>query len=80
MTERLYFRQLLSGRDFARESLVARQMANFTYVIGDALTRDLQAHVKSVTAPYKNPRVIDYVAELPKTISGKTRRVELRRE
>ena len=41
MTERLYFRQLLSGRDFARESLVARQMANFTYVIGDALTREV---------------------------------------
>ncbi|MBF0481449.1 MAG: AMP-binding protein [Desulfovibrionaceae bacterium] len=44
----------------------------------DALTRELQAHVKSVTAPYKYPRVIDYVAELPKTISGKIKRAEIR--
>ena len=41
MSEGLYFRQLLSGRDFARDNLVARQMANFTYVIGDALTREV---------------------------------------
>lgn len=41
MSERLYFRQLLSGRDFATESLLARQMANFTYVIGDDVTREV---------------------------------------
>ena len=41
MSERLYFRQLLSGRDFARESTLASQMANFTYVVGDALTREV---------------------------------------
>ncbi len=41
MSERLYFRQRLSGRDFARESALARQMVNFTYVVGDARTREV---------------------------------------
>jgi acyl-coenzyme A synthetase/AMP-(fatty) acid ligase len=43
-----------------------------------ALAAELQEHVKQVTAPYKYPREIDFVAELPKTISGKIRRAELR--
>ncbi len=43
------------------------------------LTHELQDHVKRVTAPYKYPREIHYVEELPKTISGKIRRSELRR-
>src|SRR5581483_1761340 len=38
----------------------------------------LQTHVKSVTAPYKYPREIEFVQSLPKTISGKIRRIELR--
>ena len=42
------------------------------------LIKELQAHVKRVTAPYKYPRVIEFVEELPKTISGKIRRVEIR--
>ncbi len=45
---------------------------------GDALVKELQEHVKEVTAPYKYPRVIEFVDELPKTISGKIRRVEIR--
>ena len=45
---------------------------------GDALIKELQNHVKRVTAPYKYPRVIEFVDELPKTISGKIRRVEIR--
>ncbi len=45
---------------------------------GDALIRELQDHVKNVTAPYKYPRIIEFVDELPKTISGKIRRVEIR--
>ena len=45
---------------------------------GDALIEELQAHVKHVTAPYKYPRIIEFVEELPKTISGKIRRVEIR--
>lgn len=42
------------------------------------LTKTLQSHVKAVTAPYKYPRIIEYVDALPKTISGKIRRVEIR--
>lgn len=42
------------------------------------LVEELQEHVKSLTAPYKYPRKIEFVKELPKTISGKIRRVELR--
>ena len=44
----------------------------------DELATEIQNHVKRVTAPYKYPREIEFVGELPKTISGKIRRVELR--
>ena len=44
----------------------------------DELTLEIQEHVKTTTAPYKYPREIEYLTELPKTISGKIRRVELR--
>jgi acyl-coenzyme A synthetase/AMP-(fatty) acid ligase len=44
----------------------------------DRLTEEIQDHVKRVTAPYKYPREIEFVTELPKTISGKIRRIELR--
>ena len=43
-----------------------------------ALAREIQEHVKRVTAPYKYPRDIEFVAELPKTVSGKIRRTDLR--
>jgi acyl-coenzyme A synthetase/AMP-(fatty) acid ligase len=43
-----------------------------------AMVRELQDHCKKVTAPYKYPRAIEFVTELPKTRSGKIRRVELR--
>ncbi|WP_370402147.1 AMP-binding protein [Sulfitobacter sp. JB4-11] len=46
----------------------------------DTLTKDIQDFVKSATAPYKYPRLIKYVDTLPKTVSGKIRRVELRGE
>ena len=46
---------------------------------GDDLVKELQNHVKRVTAPYKYPRIIEFVDELPKTISGKIRRVEIRK-
>ena len=46
---------------------------------GPDLVKELQNHVKQVTAPYKYPRVIEFVEELPKTISGKIRRVEIRK-
>ncbi|MCR5680047.1 MAG: AMP-binding protein [Prevotella sp.] len=45
---------------------------------GDDLVKELQQHVKRVTAPYKYPRIVEFVDELPKTISGKIRRVEIR--
>jgi len=48
------------------------------YQASEALIRELQDHVKSTTAPYKYPRIIEYVKELPKTISGKIMRRELR--
>lgn len=45
---------------------------------GDVLIKELQNHVKRETAPYKYPRIIEFVDQLPKTISGKIRRVEIR--
>jgi len=50
------------------------------YTPSEALVKELQQHVKTVTAPYKYPRIIEFVDELPKTISGKIRRVEIREQ
>ena len=50
------------------------------YKASDALTKELQEHVKTTTAPYKYPRIIEYTDELPKTISGKILRRELRKK
>ena len=47
---------------------------------GEDLIKELQQHVKRETAPYKYPRIIEFVDELPKTISGKIRRVEIRQK
>ncbi|MCQ2084019.1 MAG: AMP-binding protein [Bacteroidaceae bacterium] len=44
----------------------------------EALIKEIQNHVKKVSAPYKYPRVVEFVDELPKTISGKIKRVEIR--
>ncbi|MDR1883052.1 MAG: AMP-binding protein [Prevotella sp.] len=46
---------------------------------GDHLKNEIQNHVKQVTAPYKYPRIIEFVEELPKTISGKIKRAEIRK-
>ena len=46
---------------------------------GDALAKELQNHVKHETAPYKYPRVVEFVDELPKTISGKIQRFKLKK-
>ncbi len=48
------------------------------YSPGSDLVEELQEHVRKLTAPYKYPRIIEFVTELPKTISGKIRRVEIR--
>ncbi len=47
-------------------------------VPSEALAQELQGHVKKITAPYKYPREVEFVEALPKTVSGKIRRVELR--
>jgi acetyl-CoA synthetase len=49
------------------------------YKASDALARELQNHVKSVTAPYKYPRIVEFANELPKTVSGKIQRNLLRK-
>ncbi len=48
------------------------------YEASDSLRKELQEYVKTHTAPYKYPRLLEFVPELPKTISGKIRRVEIR--
>lgn len=48
------------------------------YTPSDALRLEIQNHVKKMTAPYKYPRIVEFVDALPKTISGKIRRVEIR--
>ena len=48
------------------------------YLPSEELVENLQNHVRNTTAPYKYPRLIEFVSELPKTVSGKIRRVELR--
>ena len=48
------------------------------YTPSDELKKELQNYVKKETAPYKYPRVIDFVDELPKTVNGKIRRVSIR--
>jgi acetyl-CoA synthetase len=50
------------------------------YIASEELKLELQNHVKKTTAPYKYPRIIEFVSELPKTISGKIRRVQIREE
>ncbi len=47
-------------------------------VASDELKKEIQRYVKEHTAPYKYPRIVEFMDELPKTISGKIRRVELR--
>ncbi len=48
------------------------------YTPSEELKKELQNHVKVTTAPYKYPRVVEFVAELPKTISGKIKRAQIR--
>lgn len=54
--------------------------ADYKDKAGEALIAEIQDHVKRTTAPYKYPRIIEFVDELPKTISGKIRRVEIRQK
>ena len=54
-------------------------MLHSAYAGTPELTKELQTYVKRETAPYKYPRIIDYVDELPKTVNGKIRRVAIRK-
>ncbi len=51
-----------------------------SYAPSEELAKELQEYVKNQTAPYKYPRIVEFVTELPKTISGKIRRVQIREE
>ena len=50
------------------------------YAASETLKKDIQDYVKKVTAPYKYPRILEFVEELPKTIGGKIKRAQIRRE
>ncbi len=49
------------------------------YAASEELIKEIQAHAKRVTAPYKYPRIVEFVDSMPKTISGKIRRTEIRK-
>ena len=63
--------------DYLKEEACMKYI-NAKNLLPDALVKELQDYVKRVTAPYKYPRIIEFVDELPKTISGKIRRVQIR--
>ena len=71
---------VVSSPDETRGEIVkAFVVLTRTFEASEQLVKDLQDHVKAVTAPYKYPRKIAFVDSLPKTVSGKIRRVELRK-
>ncbi len=56
----------------------ASVVLNKGYTPSDELVKELQEYVKKETAPYKYPRIIEFLDQLPKTINGKVRRAALR--
>ena len=66
------------ARPRARLRSSGRSSSSATREPSDELARELQEHVKCVTAPYKYPRIVEFADELPKTASGKVKRAELR--
>ena len=68
------------GKDDPQRTQIVTAFCILTsgYEPTDELARELQDHAKRLTAPYKYPREIHFVTELPKTVSGKIRRSELR--
>lgn len=72
---------VVASPDEVRGSVVKAFVVLVDPALKDSLTivHELQDHVKELTAPYKYPRQIEFLDELPKTISGKIRRVELRK-
>ena len=72
---------VVASPDEVRGNIVKAFVVLREGISGDSsLTQQLQNHVKLLTAPYKYPRAIEFVEELPKTASGKIRRVELRQQ
>ncbi len=72
---------VIASPDKVRGNIVKAFIVLHQGEIGDQqLMQTLQQHVKTLTAPYKYPRAIEFVEELPKTSSGKIRRVELRQQ
>jgi 2-aminobenzoate-CoA ligase len=70
---------VVGARDEQRGQIVkAYVVTNTGHVAGDALARELQEHVKRTIAPYKYPRAVEFVPELPKTPTGKLQRYVLR--
>ena len=70
---------MVSSPDEMRGSVVkAFVVLAAGFEASDALVEQLQEHVKKATAPYKYPRRIEFLNEIPKNVSGKIRRVELR--
>jgi acyl-coenzyme A synthetase/AMP-(fatty) acid ligase len=68
-----------SGRGLVHEYFTTRStMGPGRHRGSPELAMELQEHVKRTTAPYKYPREVEFVTELPKTVSGKIRRAELR--
>ncbi|MEZ5788096.1 MAG: AMP-binding protein [Xanthobacteraceae bacterium] len=70
---------VVGAPDDERGEVVTAYVVLRSGVAGDAMTKTLQDHVKSVIAPYKYPRRIVFVPELPKTLTGKLQRFALRR-
>ncbi|HTU14988.1 MAG TPA: AMP-binding protein [Solirubrobacterales bacterium] len=68
----------IAAPDPERGSVVKAVVVLRDGIPGDALAEDLQRHCREATAPYKYPRIVEFVDELPKTASGKIRRAELR--
>ncbi|MFA9566087.1 MAG: MBL fold metallo-hydrolase, partial [Acidimicrobiales bacterium] len=66
MNDPLYFRQLLSGRDFARTDPIAGQMVNFTYAVGDRTTGEALV----VDPAYDVAGIVDALAEDDMTVKG----------
>lgn len=72
---------VVASPDEVRGNIVKAFVVLHEDITGDSLLiQQLQNHVKSLTAPYKYPRAIEFVEALPKTASGKIRRVELRKQ
>lgn len=68
----------VAAPDAERGSVVRAIVVTRDREPSDELVRELQDHVKAITAPYKYPRIVDFAEELPKTASGKVKRAELR--